>query len=608
MALASTARGRGRHQRTLGLLRKASASSTRASIGRNASAKAAKSEGDGAEAARESYSWPGRKAGTEWVGRAYVTTPIYYVNDEPHIGHVYTSVLADAVARYLRLAGREVMFLTGTDEHGGKVEQSAAKEGRDPQELADENAERFREEGERLLVSNDDFIRTTQERHTSQVKEAMRRLRDSGHLYLGEFEGWYDEGQEEYYTEVRAKELGYASPVNGKALVKASEQNYYFRLSQFQAYLERLLEGNDFVVPHSRRNEVLERVRAGLQDVPVSRTNLSWGVTMPFDGNHVVYVWIDALLNYVTALGLLNHDGGFQGQSQSKFWPATVHVMAKEITWFHAAIWPALLKALGLPLPQRIYGHGFWVKDGRKMSKSLGNFVGSHLLACYADKYGVEPLRYYLLTQGPAGSSDANFSSDLVQETYKEHLVDCLGNSCSRTTAMTSKYLDGLAPADRGSSLPGPRLAEEAPLAASRALRAFEDVDVPRAAREALWIVSQVDLFINDSEPFRLAKDPGKCDELNSSLYRSLEALRIATALLEPLMPETCARLQLQLGSSREVLSLPLYHRTQWGWLQPSSPVSRAFPFPKIEEALDESSLLDERGAVSSSSSSSSLS
>ncbi len=313
-------------------------------------------------------------------------------------------------ARAARLAGADVFFLTGTDEHGLKVEQSAAKRGVPPQQLADENSGAFRAVMAGLNISFDHFIRTTDATHVAQVQALVSRLQAAGAVYLGTFEGWYDAGQEEYYTELKAKELEYKSPITGKELVRATEENYYFRLSAYTEQLLALFEAQPgFVSPPARRNEMLARLRDGLTDVPISRTNFSWGIPMPGDSRHVIYVWIDALLNYATALGLGEPPDDAAGvrAKRAHYWPATVHVMAKEIAWFHAVIWPAMLLALELPLPARVYAHGFWIRDGVKMSKSLGNFVDLIAMQRYIDAYGLDAFRYYLVVDGPLGATGA---------------------------------------------------------------------------------------------------------------------------------------------------------------------------------------------------------
>jgi len=473
----------------------------------------------------------------------YFTTPIYYVNDRPHIGHVYTSTISDVMARAMRRAGRDVFFLTGTDEHGVKVEQSAKARGISPKALADENAKAFREAMALFHLTNDDFIRTTDDDHERQVGILLRQLIDSGDVYLGEFEGWYDEGEEEYYTETKAQAVGCVSPVSGRPLVRMREKNYYFRLSAFQERLEQLFrERPNFVRPEGRRNEVLGRLRDGLQDVPVSRTNFSWGIPVPGDSDHVVYVWIDALMNYITALGLAEPQSD-RGRARTRYWPATCHLIGKEILWFHAVIWPALLMALKLPLPGCVYAHSFWISEGRKMSKSLGNFIDLPTLERYIDRYGLDALRYYLVTQGPLGATDTDFAAAHFHDIYGAHLVNTVGNCGSRVSAMIGKYFDGALPADPGiavGDVDWPAYLTDAVERAEKARDAFELQDF---VEHAMNIVRKVDGFINATEPFKVAKDPARRDELAAILRRCAEAVCTASALLEPVMPDRMGQL-----------------------------------------------------------------
>jgi methionine--tRNA ligase len=384
---------------------------------------------------------------------ACITTPIYYVNDRPHIGHVFTTTLCDVWARAMRLRGVDTFFLTGTDEHGVKVEKSAVAHGVTPQAWADRNAAEFEAVLRLFGQTNDDFIRTTQPRHERQVQAMVERLHAAGALTKGSFEGWYDEGEENYLTETRAKECNYLSPVSGRPLVRAKEENWYFRLSAFAERLEAFFaEHPDFVRPAARRNEVLGRLREGLQDVPITRTNFTWGIPMPGDPGHVIYVWIDALLNYVTALGL--GDGGTT--ERHRFWPAQYHVIGKEILWFHAVIWPAMLMALGLPLPRCVYAHSFWISEGQKMSKSLGNFIDVPALQAYVDRYGLDALRWFMVTRGPLEATDADFRAATFHETYMADLVNTVGNCSSRVSAMITKTFEGVMPADAEGGGPWP--------------------------------------------------------------------------------------------------------------------------------------------------------
>ena len=504
-----------------------------------------------------------------------ITTPIYYVNDRPHIGHVYTTTLCDTWARAMRARGDDVFFLTGTDEHGVKVEKSAAARGISPQELADENAAEFKSVMELFDLTNDDFIRTTDDAHERQVQIAIARLRDSDDVYLGEFEGWYDEGQEEYHTETKAKDLEYKSPISGKPLVRATEKNYYFRLSAYQERLEQLFADNpDFVQPMARRNEVLGRLREGLMDVPVSRTNFTWGVPMPGDEQHVIYVWIDALLNYITGLGLLEPDSA-RAAERAKYWPASYHVIGKEILWFHAVIWPAMLMALKLPLPKCIYAHSFWVSEGQKMSKSLGNFIDLEQIKRWVDGYGMDAWRYYIITQGPLGATDADFRADHFHETYGTDLVNTVGNSCSRVTAMIGKYFDGVLPADPG----GPIAADEDGTdwdairtdASEKYNTAIDRFDLAGAAEAALGLVRRVDGFIHVTEPFRLAKDESRRSEVAAVLVRCLEALRVASVLLQPIMPNKMAEFHAALGGDGSAV------------IPAGTPITKVALFPRVD-------------------------
>ena len=510
---------------------------------------------------------------------AYITTPIYYVNDKPHIGHAYTTTLCDIWARSMRALGKDVFFLTGTDEHGVKVEKSAQARGISPQELADENAAEFRKVMDLFGLSFDDFIRTTEQRHVQQVQTAVKQLLDSGDVYLGEFEGWYDEGQEEYHTETKAKEMDYKSPISQQPLVRATQTNYFFRLSAYQERLEQLFAENPgFVKPEARYNEVLGRLRGGLQDVPITRTNFEWGIPFPGDEEHVIYVWIDALMNYATGVGMCESPR----REKSRYWPAQYHVIGKEILWFHAVIWPAVLMALKLEQPDCIYAHSFWISEGQKMSKSLGNFIDLDQLQNYMDTYGQDALRYFLATQGPAGATDSDFSRSHFHETYTTDLVNTVGNCASRTSAMINKYCDGECPRDSGacagseiewSSFTGEQV--------GRAIEAMEQFDLAGSIAAAMKIVRQVDTFINETAPFKLAKDPEAATQVADILYRCAEAIRIATCLLESVMPEKVQELRSawQLGEATN----DLRSECTWGRLQPGTKIQKVALFPRLE-------------------------
>ncbi len=471
----------------------------------------------------------------------YVTTPIYYVNDRPHIGHVYTTLLADAAARFERLAGgREVFFLTGTDEHADKVVTSAASHGMTPIQWADRNAAAFADAFAWVGSTHDDFVRTTQERHTSRVHRYIRELQARGDVYLGDYVGWWDESQEEYVTESVAKDSKfgpYTSPVTGRPLVRRSEKNYFFRLSAYEDRLRALLRDRpEFILPEARRNEVLGRLAAGLSDVPISRAVTSdpttqWGIRMPDDASHRIYVWIDALFNYLSTVDAPGREG---------LWPPAVHVMAKDILWFHAVIWPAMLMALGRTLPRMLYVHSYWVREGVKMSKSLGNFVTLEVLQAYGRRYSLDAVRWYLLTQGPLGATDADFSHAKFVEVYNADLANGIGNSASRVSNMVAKYFDGAAPDPAGApSRPaGYDFPALCAAAVERATRAAADFDLAAMLREGVELVGKVDAYIGLTAPFKLAKEiegsPAKRAALAGILYDCAETLRAASVLLSP--------------------------------------------------------------------------
>ncbi len=522
----------------------------------------------------------------------YITTPIYYVNDRPHIGHAYTTTLCDIAARFQRFAGREVHFLTGTDEHGHKVEKSARDRGVSPQSLADANSAEFRKVLGLLNLTNDDFIRTTEKRHTTQVQAFVKRLIDSGDVYVGEYEGWYDEGQEEYVTDTKAAEQEYKSAISGKPLIKARERNYFFRLSKYQQSLEALFEAQQgFVRPEARRNEVLGRLREGLQDIPISRTNFTWGIPVPGDEQHVIYVWVDALFNYVTALG------GAGQPDRARFWPADFHVVGKEILFFHAVIWPALLMALGMPTPKCVYAHSFWIAEGRKMSKSLGNFIDLEAVQGYTATFSLDAFRWFLVTQGPLGATDADFSRAKFIEVYNTDLANTLGNSANRVANMISRYFDGAIPdpgaqTPRGAqvcaSIPGadafnwPKLCAEGACAAAGQYNRFELAD---ALATGLDIVRKVDLYIETTKPFSLAKDTARRADLALVLYQCAEALRIASLILWPALPAKIETLWKTYGLTIDPARGEFASLSAWGGTQPGTPIAKADPlFPRFIE------------------------
>lgn len=474
--------------------------------------------------------------------RCYITTPIYYVNDRPHIGHCYTTLLADVAARYERLrrgepiAGpaRDVFMLTGTDEHADKVVTTGAANGCTPQEWSDRNAAEFQKAFAFMQFTHDDFIRTTQERHKSKVLEYVAELQRRGDVYLGDYSGWYDESQDEYLTETVAKDSPhgpFTSPVTGRPLVRRTEKNYFFRLSAYEGRLRAHIESHPgFILPEARRNEVLGRLRQGLQDVPISRAITDdpasqWGIRMPGDPGHRIYVWIDALFNYLSAIDTPDRAG---------LWPAQAHVMAKDILWFHAVIWPCMLMALGRELPRCVYAHSYWVREGKKMSKSLGNFVTLEVLQAYASRYSLDALRWYLLTQGPLGATDADFSHAKFVDVYNADLANGIGNSASRVANMVDKYFGGLLPACNLAGAKARFDARHADLA-QRVAGALDRFDLAACAHAGISLVNRVDEVISEERPFTLAKDmPANGARVAEILYFAAESLRIASVLLAP--------------------------------------------------------------------------
>lgn len=484
---------------------------------------------------------------------AYITTPIYYVNDRPHIGHCYTTTVADCLARFERLIrgdGRGVFLLTGTDEHADKVVTSAAAHNATPQEWADRNAEEFKKAFAFMGVSNDDFIRTTEARHRERVPVYIEQLMKSGAIYKGEYTGWYDAGQEEYVTETAAREAQFKSAISGRPLEKRTEPCYFFSLSRYQERLRRLIEVEHptLIQPDARRQEVLGRLRppAVLNDVPISRPVTSdpatrWGIRIPGDPSNRVYVWIDALFNYLTVVDT---------PERRRLWPAKVQLLGKDILWFHAVIWPALLIALKesgpdfawVELPGTIFGHGWWISEGQKMSKTLGNFIDLEKMKEYAAKYSLDALRWYLLTQGPLTGNDADFSHAKFVETYNADLANGIGNCASRVGNMIEKYFGGSLPprggegeGGVGAEFGGERLAAKAMDVARAELAAL---DVGAALGAGMELVRHVDQYINATAPFKLAKtidsNPGAKDQLAAILYNCAEAVRIASVLLSP--------------------------------------------------------------------------
>jgi methionyl-tRNA synthetase len=515
----------------------------------------------------------------------YITTPIYYVNARPHIGHAYTTIVCDAIARRQRMLGCDTFFLTGTDEHGQKIERSAAEAGTAPKQLTDRIAGEFRGLWDRMKISYDDFIRTTELRHQRGVQEMFRRIRDNGYIYKGSYSGQYCVFDELY---VDAASPGAPCPECGRPTETVSEENYFFKLSAFEDKLLRLYTGQpDFIRPETRRNEVVAFVRSGLRDLSISRTTIQWGIPVPDDPKHVIYVWLDALSNYCTAIGFGSPDKNDQ-QKFARYWPADVHMIGKEIVRFHCVYWPAFLMAAGLPLPRSIVAHGWLLFEESKMSKSRGNIVRAETVI---DVLGNDALRYFLLREVVFGQ-DGSFSFDALVQRYNSDLANDLGNLASRTLTMVARYFRGEMPypSPGGARTPADgaiaRVAQET-IATFGSL--WDDYQFSRAL-EAVWsLVNAVNKYIVDNEPWVVAEeeDEGSRSRLATILYTTAEALRIATALAHPAIPESTARIWEQLGLG--AISGFRLTDLKWGQLHHGTKLGKVEPvFPRADKSTIE--------------------
>jgi methionyl-tRNA synthetase len=518
------------------------------------------------------------------MNKFYITTPIYYVNARPHIGHTYTTIACDTVARRQRMLGADVFFLTGTDEHGQKIERAAQAAGKTPQQYADEISAEFRKLWKRMGISNDDFIRTTEDRHKKRLQELFRRIRDNGYIYKGTYTGQYCVSDELY---VDGAQPGDPCPICGRTTETVHEENYFFKLSAFQDKLLELYKNPEFIRPETRRNEVAAFVRSGLRDQSISRSTFSWGIPVPDDPKHVIYVWFDALANYITAIGYGSTHAGAQ-DAFKKFWPADVQMIGKEIVRFHCVYWPAFLMAAGLAMPKAIVAHGWLLFEENKMSKSRGNIVRTETIL---DVLGADALRYFLLREVVFGQ-DGSFSFDALVQRYNSDLANGLGNLASRTLTMINRYFKGEVPypSHAASRTPADDAIAEVALKTIREFGTlFDQFQFSRALEQAWGLVAAVDKYIVENEPWSLGEkqDEDSRSRLATVLYTSAEALRIATALAHPVIPEATAKIWMQLGLG-DIQKLVLTELT-WGQLHLGTKLGDVTPvFPRADKSAVE--------------------
>lgn len=472
----------------------------------------------------------------------YITTPIYYPSGNPHIGHCYTTVACDSIARYRRMQGYDVMFLTGTDEHGLKIEQKAAEKGVTPKEYVDEIVKTFKKLWSYMNISYDRYIRTTDDYHIETVQKIFKALYDKGYIYKGEYKGKYCTPCESFWTESQLDENG-CCPECHREVTEAKEEAYFFKMSPFAERIEKLLTETDYLQPKTRATELVNNfIKPGLEDLCVSRTTFKWGIPVTFDDKHVVYVWIDALSNYISALGFWNE----QYHDFDKFWPADVHMVAKDIMRFHAIIWPAMLMALDLPLPKHLAVHGWITFNGQKMSKSLGNVVDPFILG---ERYGADAIRYHILREMALGA-DSSFSNEIMINRINSDLANGLGNLVSRTVAMADKYFGGTLPADREAGDFDAELMAEAKELVAKVDEFMDKTQINNALAEIFKVVSRANKYIDETAPWVLGKDESKKARLATVLYNLLEAIRIVSTLLSNFMPTTMPKVWEQIGAA----------------------------------------------------------
>ncbi|MBP2636745.1 MAG: metG [Firmicutes bacterium] len=506
----------------------------------------------------------------------YITTPIYYPSDRLHIGHAYCTTIADSIARYKRLSGYDVFFLTGSDEHGQKIQRKAEEANTTPIAYVDKIVDSFKHLWEKLDISNDDFIRTTERRHHELVQAVFQKIYDQGDIYKAEYEGWYCTPCETFWMERQLTDG--KCPDCGRPVEIVKEESYFFRMSKYQERLLKFIEENpEFIQPVSRRNEMINFIKGGLEDLCVSRTTFDWGIPVPFDTKHVVYVWFDALTNYITAAGYLDDREKF-----AKYWPADIHLVGKEIVRFHSIIWPVILMALDIELPKKVYGHGWLVVEGDKMSKSKGNVIDPLALI---DEFGADAIRYFLLREITLGL-DGNFSRDALISRINADLANDLGNLLHRSLSMIGRFNGGIIEAAGEAEPVDQDLIELAQNTAAVYQKYMDQQDI-NGALKAVWaLIGRTNKYIDETGPWALAKDPAKKGRLNTVLYNLAEVLRIVSILISPFMPQTSPKIWAQLGIAANFADVQLADAKAWGRIEACTAIAKAEPiFPRIEEA-----------------------